>query len=268
MKLIFFLIAFLFSIQGLVALPAGLEVEAKHRTNYPDFKDNPYLSSSMRDKMKPYLIPLNHPIKPILDALFSTGRVLQDENSLAQAGFVVLHSQPSSFIKVVRHDALPGYLIKLYLDNETRTKGDKPGWWWLTRRCKGAERIREMINKKKMVHLAVPDKWLYIVPSWFPTAGPLVQPVVVVETDMDLESHEMIAFAWYHLVTREVLDELYYILDHGAGSYFLTGNVPYTKTGKFAFIDTEYPKREIKLKKVKDYLNPEMQAYWDHLMHH
>lgn len=242
-------------------------LDAKHHTTYPDFKDNPYLTSEMRDKIKPYLLPLDHELKPLLDAIFSVGRVLQDEHALTQAGFTIVHSMHSSFIKVVKHPAIPGYLFKLYLDNETRLKGDKPGWWWLTNRCKGAERIREMIKKKNIKHFAVPDKWLYIVPSYFPSAGPIVQPVVVVETDMNLESHDMIAWAWQNLASRSVLDELYYILDHGSGSYFLTGNVPYSKSGKFVFIDTEYPKREIKMKKVKQFLNPEMQAYWDHLMY-
>jgi hypothetical protein len=247
---------------------AVTNIDAKHHTEYPDFKDNPYLTSKMRDMMKPHLLPLDSPLKPILDSLFSSGRVLQDENTLQQAGFVILHSMPSSYVKVVRHDALPGYLFKFYLDNQVQLKKDKPGWWWLTNRCIGAERIRKMIEKKHMRHFAVPDKWLYIVPSWFPTAGPTFQPVVLVETDMNLESHDMILYAWYHLATRRVLDELFYILDHGAGSYFLSGNIPYTKSGKFAFIDTEYPKRDIKMKKVKRYLNPEMQAYWDYLMFH
>lgn len=222
----------------------------------------------MRKKMQPYLLPLNSSLKPILDALFSSGRVLQDESTLQQAGFELVHSMPSSFVKIVRHSALPGYLFKLYLDNQTELKEDKQGWWWLTNRCIGAERIRKMIEKKQMLHFVVPDKWLYIVPSWFSSRGPAPQPVVLVETDMNLESHDMILYAWYHLATREVLDELYYILDHGAGSYFLSGNIPYTKSGKFAFIDTEYPKRNIKKEKVKRYLNPEMQAYWDELIHH
>lgn len=235
-------------------------------TQYPDFKNNPFLSSKMRDEIKDYLIPVNHPAKPVLDALFLQSRVIESEETLLAAGFTILFSQESSFVKVVSHPLLPGYLLKLYLDNETRLKDGRPGWEWLKDRCKGAKKIRKFIKEKKLKHFVVPDKFIYILPSSIGTSGPIHQPFVIIVTDMQLVSHEENKWAWMNLATKEVLDELYKVLHKGYGSRFLTGNVPYTKRGKFAFIDTEYPKRHVSLEKAKPYLNPEMQRYWDSLI--
>lgn len=233
---------------------------------YPDFATNPFLSSKMRHEIRPYLIPLDHPAKPILDMIFHSGRVVENEQTLIDAGFTIVYSMQSSYVKIARHPLLPGYLLKLYLDNETRMKNDRPGWSWLKDRCKGAERIRSYIKKKKITHFVVPDKWLYVLPSAFSTSGPVRQPVVLLVTDMKLVSHEENKIAWLTLATPEILDELYTILRHGSGSWFLTGNVPYTQSGKFAFVDTEYPKRDLNLKKVKNFISEEMQIYWDSLI--
>jgi hypothetical protein len=233
---------------------------------YPDFATNPYLTSKMRLEIRPYLIPLDHPAKPILDAIFLSGRVQENEQTFTEAGFTIVYSMQSSFVKIARHPLLPGYLIKLYLDNETRLKKGRAGWSWLKDRCKGANRLREYIKKKKIRHFVVPDKWLYALPSAFPTAGPIRQPVVLLVTDMELVSHDENRLAWMTLSSTDVLDELYMILRHGSGSWFLTGNVPYTRSGKFAFVDTEYPKRDLNLEKVKNYISEEMQIYWDSLI--
>lgn len=233
---------------------------------YPDFNTNPFLSSKMRKEIRPYLIPLDHPAKPVLDMIFLSGRVIENEQTLMEAGFSILYSMKSSFVKIVKHPLLPGYLIKLYLDDETQLKKDRPGWSWLKDRCQGANRLRAFIKKKKIRHFSVPDKWLYLLPSAFPTTGPIRQPVVILVTDMDLVSKEENHQAWQTLATPEVLDELYLILRHGTGSWFLTGNVPYTRSGKFAFVDTEYPKRYLNLEKVKNFISPEMQVYWDSLI--
>lgn len=233
--------------------------------HYPHLYDNPILTPEMRDRIAPHLLPLRHKMKPVLDAIFSTSRAIENEDSLAAAGFITLHSKQSSFVKVLKHPEVPGYLFKIYMDTETRLKQDKPGWEWLTQRCEGAKRIRDFIKNKKIKHFSVPDKWLYLLPIDPPTKGPIHQPVVLLVTDMNLVSKPEILEAWKTVPTREYLDELYYILSHGCGSRFLSSNIPYTKSGKFAFIDTEYPDRKITLWKVKEFLSDEMQLYWDEL---
>lgn len=209
---------------------------------------------------KPYLLPSKHPVKPILDAIFASGPVLKNEKTLAQAGFITLFSMPTSYVKVVKHPLAPGYVFKLYLESEKRLKFGKPGWIWLTNRCVGAKRIKALIKQKSIRHFCVADKWLYRVP------GGVIQPVILVAKDMQLVSPDAIANAWKTQATKEHLKELYYILSQGCGSHFLTGNVPYTKWGKFAFIDTEYPKRRFTISNAGKYLSPDMKRYWDKLL--
>lgn len=254
--MIHFLWLFLFIFSSLSAF--------EKQAAYPHFWDNPLLDSKMKDRMEPYLMPLTHPLKPILDTIFSQGRVIQDENSLTAAGFIIKHRMPNTHILVVKHPAIEGYLFKIYPDSELHLKDGKPGWYWLCNRCEGAERIRKLIKKKKIQFFTVPDKWIYPLP---PTAN-AKQPIVLIVTDMQLVSSEENKWAWKNVATKKHLDELYYILSHGSGSYFLTGNIPYTKSGKFAFIDTEYPKRIVKMKNVIKFhfLSPEMEEYWKKLI--
>jgi hypothetical protein len=216
----------------------------------------------MQERIAPYLLPLTHPFKPALDAIFSASRPTENEASLAQAGFATIAVKKNTYVHVVRHPAVPGYVFKLHLDSELRQKLQKPGWFWLANRCEGAEKIRHLIKSKKIKHFVAPDKWLYPLPY---SPNPNAKSVVLLATDMRLVSHSKSQQAWKKAGHR-VLEELYIVLSHGYGSWFLTGNVPYTKSGKFAFIDTEYPKREISLGKVKHYLSEEMQAYWEWLI--
>ena len=141
-------------------------------------------------------------------------------------------------------------------------KKGRPGWEWLKDRCDGASRIRKFIKKKKIKQFVVPDKWIYILPPSPTSREAIQQPLLVVETDMLLASKSENKAAWQQKVTKKTLHELYMILSKGYGSWFVTGNVPYTQKGQFAFIDTEYPVRKISLHKVGQYLSPEMAAYW------
>lgn len=231
---------------------------------YTNFDGNPLIDKQMGKKIKPHLLPEDHSLKPKLDAIFSKPRVIENEQTFAENGFKTLFAQPQSFIRVAKHPQLPGVLVKVYLDNETRQKENIPGWKWLVNRCEGAENIRKLMQKKKFRHFCVPDKWLYPLDS-------SRQPVILVVTDMKLVSAEETENAWKTKVTKSHLEELYCILSHGYASCYLINNIPYTKQGKFACIDTEYPKRKVnsgmlKFGKVRECLSPEMQVYWNQLV--
>jgi hypothetical protein len=245
---------------------ASIDSPLNAYSKYPHFKNNPFITKKMRAIFAPYLMPSDHPLRPALDALFLSSRAIENETSFFQAGFILLHSQQTSYVRVAWHPNFPEYLFKIYLDSETRLKANKPGWLWLVNRCNGATRIRKLIKKQNITHFVVPDKWLYPLPPLPSTQGPIHQPIILIETDMNLVSRAENKLAWKEKVTPEILNELYIILSHGYGSWFLTGNIPYTKNGTFAFIDTEYPKRTIRLHKAKEFLSAEMQLYWDYLI--
>src|ERR1700741_1777766 len=66
------------------------------------------------------------------------------------------------------------------------------------------------------------------------------QPLVLVETDMLVEPHHVTSEMWQKAGTEQI-DELYTILKHGyagASTSKLYANVPFTRSGKFAFTAT------------------------------
>jgi hypothetical protein len=240
----------------------GYGLECAKSAKYPNFDHNPTIQKHIKKKIKPYLLPLDHPVKPILDLIFSTSQPMKNEESFHQAGFETLQVTHASFIRLARHPAIPGFLFKVYLDSERRRKDGRPGWEWLLDRCKGAQNIRKLIQKENIQHFVVPEKYLYPLPARPPSVVQNPQPVILMVTDMQLADHFEVVDAWKNKITRQHLDELYLIISQGYASAALVANVPYTKQGKFACIDTEYVKRKIDCKKVLPFLSEDMQAYW------
>ncbi len=213
----------------------------------------------------PYLIPEDHPIKAALDYLFSQTRATENQTTLLEAGFEIVAVTQISLVIVARHPAFPGYIFKMYLDSETRVVREAPNWTHLFTRCKGAQRIKKVIREKKLHYFTVPDKWLYLLPKYPLSREQNPQPLILVETDMEIDDEETTRKKWLNVKSKH-LDELYEILKLGYASTSLVKNVPSTKNGKFAFIDTEYTKRNLPLEKVKNFLSAEMRKYWDSLI--
>lgn len=227
------------------------------------FKLNVLEANCSLNEITPYILPSNHPIKPVLDEIFGSSRVTANLETLKEAGFKIIYIKESSFVVIAKHPRVKRYIFKIYLDSETRTRLNKSSWEWLLNRCIGAERIEKLIKEEKIKKFIVAKKWLYCTSS---SLNKIQHPVVLLATDMKLTSEKETAQAWKTKITTQHLDELYTILSHGYGSNFLCGNIPYTKSGKFAFIDTEYPYRIIDLTEVKRYISPELHAYWDQLI--
>lgn len=260
---------------GLILLALSLSyfanLSASHAVvNHPNFYDNPYLTERIQVTIAPYLLPLDHPMKETIDSIFSQARVTQNEKTLVDAGFeVIAGPMPRSFIIVARHPSVPGYVFKIYLDSEDRCREDNPHWKSLAKRCAGAFGIRKIIERERIRHFSVPDKWLYILPVYPFSNVQNQEPIILVETDMELESYDVTKQMWKTVITKDHLDELYSILKHGFGGHgtvCLSVNVPFTKRGKFAFTDTESSKATLKLKNIKKYLSKDMEDYWDSLI--
>lgn len=237
---------------------------------YPEFDQNPCFTDAMRIKIRPFLLPLNFSEKDRLDALFTISRVIETEESFNEAGFEILFRQPFSYVRIAKHPLFPGFLFKIYLDSELRKKDGKEGWEWLALRCEGAKNVRNLIKKKKLRYFSVPDKWIYPLPyNPLPKNEDLQfnrQPIILLVTDMDLVPHEESIKAWKNKITHDHLDELYCIISHGFASSHLIWNIPYSKSGKFACIDTENPEKKPAYREVRQYLSKEMCQYWDKLV--
>jgi hypothetical protein len=214
---------------------------------------------------KDYLLSGNHPAKPALDAIFRSIRATKDELIFQSSGFNTLFKKSRSFIRVASHPSLPGYILKVYLDDEQRQKHNRPGWQWLVRRCEGAENIRKIIQQKEIEHFRVPGKWLYPLPPR-PRSISGYQPFLLIVEDMDLVSREENEKAWKTMITREHLDELFSIVTGAGGSSYRPDNIWLTRHGEFAFIDTEYPRQQFDFNSISPYLSPSMRKYWNSLV--
>jgi hypothetical protein len=249
----------------------GLRVNPKHRAfpnYYNDFVSNPYSSNKERRAIAPYLLPYNHPAKAALDLLFCRKRVSATSKSLQAAGFYFKEKQPRSFIFVAGHKSLPGYLLKIYTDDEKRIKRNRLGWEWFVQRIQGADKIRTIIEKRQITKFVVPRKWIYPLPikPLPPHAfrNSRKNEVLLVE-DMELVSEAENLDAWKYKITKKHLDEFYTIITFAGGSSYKPRNVAYTRNGKFAFIDTEYPYREPDYRGIDHYLSSAMLKYWKQL---
>lgn len=234
---------------------------------YQNFTNNFCIDKSMHKKIAPYLLPLDHPLRAELDALFSVYGVNENTNSMSKAGFITVSFRPTTYVVIVKHSNLPGHLLKLYLESEDRIKKNREGWKWLLHRCEGAQALRNLIKEKNLTHFVVPDKWLYPLPPKPLHSSPQCgQPLVLLCTEMDIvsdqESHEI----WQNRITHDVLDELYIILSHGLSSSYVSWNIPPTKDGKFACVDTEQSNAKPNYSLVRNYLSQEMKDYWDRLV--
>lgn len=224
------------------------------------------IKTSYAERIKPYLIPSNHPAKKTLDSIFKQFQPTKNLDALAEAGFITVSVRPYSFAVIAKHPDLPGYLQKLYVDSERRKKNGKEGWEWLVQRCEGADNIRKLIKEENIQYFSVPDKWIYPLPTSNQTGQTTEQRCILLVTDMELVSQEESHDAWKYLITEGHLDELYIILSHGFASSHVGWNIPYSKSGTFSCIDTEYPKRKPNYAEVEDYLSDKMKAYWKKLV--
>ncbi len=210
----------------------------------------------------PYILPEKDSLRILLDSLFKSPGIIANEKTLKTAGFKILRAQKYSGIRLVQHPKLKGYLLKIYLESETRRRNGLTGEQWLIQRCIGASAIRKIIAQNKMRYFTVPDKWLYRVLLQNGTSSTFV----LVVTDMKLVQSKETKKAWKTKATKEVLDELFIILSQGYGSTGLRINIPYTKNGTFALIDTEFQKRTFTLSRVNSHLSPKMREYWNSLI--
>ena len=247
---------FFLSITFFFTLSSGLETVET---------DLSHVDSKERKALAPYELPEDHPIWPIVSSLFSQERVTQNELSLIAAGFTILHLQPRSFITVASHPSLPGYLFKIYLDAQRRKKLGIDWWKWFHRRLQGVKKVQKALTFINSRFFKAPKKWIYFLPKEpYPLENPelLRKDEILIVENMDLASEAENLNAWKTCITKEHLDELFFIMKYGGGSSYRPDNIALTNEGTFAFIDTEYPQKKADFNTITPFLSDEMQEYW------
>lgn len=236
-----------------------------------DFESNTAIPKNIKAKLRPYIIEDQHPMKGKLDEIFYKQRVTTNKKMFKAAGFKTLRQGPRSYVHVARHPLLTDHLVKAYMDDELREKRNRPSWYWLTKRCEGAEKIAQIIKSRKIRFFTVAPKWIYPLPEHPspPTDSSHTRHYALLFTkDMNLVSKEVNLHVWSHDITEAHLDELYTIISRAKGSSYRPDNITFTKQGVFAFIDTEYPSQGPDYKSIRRFLSPDMRDYWDHLVKH
>lgn len=230
----------------------------------------PLIAAPPSDKDKaeiaPYLLPPDHPVKPTLDAIFSSSRVTFNPDTLKKAGFA--KAGPREFSKVVftTHAAIPGYVFKLYLDAQ-RNPGNLPDWRYWLMRVQGANRVREVIAAHGMEALfKVPRKWIYKLPSRpLPPVGYYPKYYILVEEDMELVSDKENEALWSSdFVTTQLLDGYYTILKEvGLSDCARIENAPFSRDGRVAFIDTQtFGRKKVPYHAMDEFLSKPNRDYW------
>lgn len=215
------------------------------------------------NRLLPYLLPSNHPIKSKLDHIFSEMRATANPSFMKKAGFEGLGEWRWNKVYVARHPKLKGYLIKAYLDNHL-LMDDK----LLVNRIIGAEALRCSIHAYAYQSLfKVPRKWLYQLPDYPGTLQGLQRKnfILVVE-DMDLVSKEKNKKMYQTLSEKKLLPLFNLINSLGLADSIYIKNIPFSKDGKIAFVDLEiHHLWPVPFQKLTPVLNPELKNYWHSL---
>ncbi|MBA2369446.1 MAG: hypothetical protein H0V82_10550 [Candidatus Protochlamydia sp.] len=239
-----------------------IQAERQDSKSYPY---NRYVPSCDWVCLEPYFLPLDHPIKGKLDAIFTKKRVTFSKESFEEAGFEKIKLRAPTNIVVGRHPALKGYLIKAYLD----TQPYLIDWVNWMNRIAGAQSIQECIKRHDFHHFEVPRKWIYPLPE-NPSPENLCnrKNFILIVKEMPILSNEKTLKFYRNKICPAQLDELFILFTElGLIDSIYPDNIPVTKNGKIAFIDTEHHHQwPVKLEKFKHFLSPAMQEYWQVLI--
>lgn len=222
------------------------------------YERNTKIAAEVWNSLEPHFLPENHKLKKNLDAIFNAKNVTQNSESIEKAKFKHIIIGKKSHIVVAMHPKLKGYRIKFYLEEGPEVDDI----YKLKRRVEGAKAIRNIIENDPVYSLIfrVPRKWLYPLP--YPTNK--IHLVLIAE-DMDIYSYEQNWLKWRSTsINPKKLDALYEVMEKaGLWDSVFAFNIPFTKDGKIAFIDTEYyHKWPVPYHKLNQYLSPRMEIYW------
>lgn len=235
-------------------------------------KDDPqqrpeHIDPNVWEIVEPYVMPDDHPIKAKLDRLFSKTRVLLNTHTLSKSGFKDIKPGLFSQAIVSTHSQFRKYVFKLFLDEQI----GRSDWQYWVDRIMEARTIQEDIDRNGyQTYFVVPKKWLYVLPEK-PDAPTYLERknFILVAEEMKLLKTKASCRLWKSdVITPPLLDALYTLIQkEGLADCTDPFNIPFTKQGKIAFIDTEINhKWAVPFERLTPYLSPEMGTYWEGLI--
>lgn len=211
------------------------------------------------------LLPAYHPLKPQLDYLFSSSRVILSLDTLKKAGFEFSDPRKFTNLVIAKHPLIPGYIFKLYLDAQRHHKGKPEHYFWMLRVI-GAHLVRHEIEVNHLQELLkVPQKWIYKLPKK-PSVpnGYMTKNYILVEEDMQLFSDKDNEMLWKSsFVTQDHLKAVYTVLTNvGLSDCAKPDNIPFSVDGRIAFIDTQTHGNDVRYENLTSSLSPDNQIFW------
>jgi hypothetical protein len=167
------------------------------------------------------------PIVDQLGELFEDPKMFGSFRRFGEAGFRLVDHPPHK-IMIGRHKRAKGYLFKKYNND----KDDDDQLRNYMHRIEGARCMRTFIAERGFTSVVAPKKWLYELPSRFPSRYLLVVEKMDIVPALDNVRR-------YARIKEDQLRELATMLYYFRGLNSWIANLPYTDEGQIAFIDTE-----------------------------
>lgn len=226
------------------------------------YERNPSFPQDTWESLKPYFLPEDHPIKPNLDKIFSASRVTESSKTVKKAGFKSNKAKGGSLAIVSKHSKLKGYLVKMYTDDFSVTYE----WLLWKKRIDGAIAVQKAIDEHGYNSiLQVPKKWIYPLPlKPFSSNSSTAKNFILVVEDVNRINKHDNAFWWRSIaITPEILEAVYTVIQQvGLADCVHVDNMPFTKSGKIAFIDTESNNHwPVHFSVLGRFLSPQMREY-------
>jgi len=198
-----------------------------------------------------------------LDLLFQDPAMFDSPNNWRMAGFEVYGEGHPSSIMVASHVSTPTLLFKKYSKSVSMRKQLDN----YRQRIKGADKLRTLITGQRLSRLIVPQKRLYELTAAFSHKG--LPSYVLVVDKLDLLK-PFASKQQYRELDKDGLRQLCTALHKFEGLDSGVRNIPFTRSGQIAFIDTERwdEDKEICLKHVSKYLSDKQRRFAAKLLEH
>ena len=196
-----------------------------------------------------------------LKKLFRDPDMFESSDHWGDAGFEIVRSSESK-IMVASHEQAKGYLFKKYCDDISLDDQHEN----YLRRLDGIGKVRELIDEHQLQRIVAPQKWIHELPSAF-SHKKQKSHVLIVERLPILNKED--TESAYRDIDKKTLGELCVVLHSFRGLDSNAKNVPFTKDGKIAFIDTEHWDRHSKkkykqrkrLKYIREFLSDDRRKF-------
>lgn len=210
--------------------------------------------------VKPYLLPYDSDLRKKLDLIFSDEHVIKNERTLQMNHFTIASWKGKNNILVAKNSNVKNYVFKLFLDSQ----GVPHEWYHYIKRIEGSLAIGKMIASKGFeASFKVPKKCLYLLPkAQTKREGSLF---ILVAEKIQLKSAEENRKKWKSSKLNETfLKQVYTLINElGLIDSVYIDNIPFSKDGKVAFVDTEhYNVFPVNFKKLEHYLHPTKKKIW------